>query len=483
MPEMLIGGEWRAARGGEELEVLDPATEETVGTVPSASPEDVDRAVEAAVAAFPEWSRTDPEARAEILRKSLELLDASRERLVDTLVHEQGKPTFEAQGELQHFIHGLRYYADLSTKLRGSYQPLPSTLGPCYGLVIRRPVGVVAAIVPYNYPLTLMGTKIGPALVAGNTVVLKPASTTPLTALIVAELLHEAGLPSGVLNVVTGTGARIGDALVGHADVRRVAFTGETETGRRIMEIAGPQFKRVTMELGGSDPVIICPDADVERAVKAVLIGRLWNTGQSCLAGKRVYIFEDVYDACLERLLGELARYEPGAGWVKAEKPKIRIGPVHTAGQRETLLAQVDDSRSRGAEVLFGGGVPDGSEKGYFMLPTLVAEAPDDARVVTEETFGPVLPVFKVKDMDEAIARANGSRYGLGSSIWTHDSRLIHRAAHEIDAGMTWVNQIHYGYDELPFGGVKDSGVGKEHGVEGLDYYTELKSVVVGGLA
>jgi succinate-semialdehyde dehydrogenase / glutarate-semialdehyde dehydrogenase len=483
MPEMLIGGEWQVARGGEELEVLDPATEETVGTVPSASPEDVDRAVEAAVAAFPEWSRTDPEARAEILRKSLELLDASRERLVDTLVHEQGKPTFEAQGELQHFIHGLRYYADLSTKLRGSYQPLPSTLGPCYGLVIRRPVGVVAAIVPYNYPLTLMGTKIGPALVAGNTVVLKPASTTPLTALIVAELLHEAGLPSGVLNVVTGTGARIGDALVGHADVRRVAFTGETETGRRIMEIAGPQFKRVTMELGGSDPVIICPDADVERAVKAVLIGRLWNTGQSCLAGKRVYIFEDVYDACLERLLGELARYEPGAGWVKAEKPKIRIGPVHTAGQRETLLAQVDDSRSRGAEVLFGGGVPDGSEKGYFMLPTLVAEAPDDARVVTEETFGPVLPVFKVKDMDEAIARANGSRYGLGSSIWTHDSRLIHRAAHEIDAGMTWVNQIHYGYDELPFGGVKDSGVGKEHGVEGLDYYTEQKSVVVGGLA
>ena len=434
-------------------------------------------------AAFPEWSRTDAEARAEILRKSLELLDASRERLVDTLVHEQGKPTFEAQGELQHFIHGLRYYADLSTKLRGSYQPLPSTLGPCYGLVIRRPVGVVAAIVPYNYPLTLMGTKIGPALVAGNTVVLKPASTTPLTALIVAELLHEAGLPSGVLNVVTGTGARIGDALVGHTDVRRVAFTGETETGRRIMEIAGPQFKRVTMELGGSDPVIICPDADVERAVKAVLIGRFWNTGQSCLAGKRVYIFEDVYDACLERLLAELARYEPGAGWVKAEKPKIRIGPVHTAGQRETLLAQVDDSRSRGAEVLFGGGVPDGSQKGYFMLPTLVAEAPDDARVVTEETFGPVLPVFKVKDMDEAIARANGSRYGLGSSIWTHDSRLIHRAAHEIDAGMTWVNQIHYGYDELPFGGVKDSGVGKEHGVEGLDYYTELKSVVVGGLA
>ena len=201
--------------------------------------------------------------------------------------------------------------------------------------MIRRPVGVVAAIVPYNYPLTLMGTKIGPALVAGNTVVVKPASTTPLSALIVAELMQEAGLPAGVLNVVTGTGADIGDALVGHPDVRRVAFTGETETGRRIMALAGPQFKRVTMELGGSDPVIVCPDADVKRAVKGVLIGRFWNAGQSCLAGKRVYVFEEVYDACVEQLVAELERYEPGAGWVKAEKPKIRMGPVHTAAQRD----------------------------------------------------------------------------------------------------------------------------------------------------
>ncbi len=483
MSEMLIGGERLSAKDGEEVEVIDPATEETVDTVPSSSPEDVDRAVSAAAAAFPEWSKTDPEQRAEAIRKSLELIAENRDRIVETLVHEQGKPTFEAAGELQHFIHGMRYYADLATKLRGSYQPLPSTLGESFGLVIRRPIGVVAAIVPNNYPLTLMGTKIAPALVAGNTVVVKPASTTPLTTLIVAEQLHEAGLPPGVLNVITGTGERIGDALVGHPDVRRVAFTGETGTGRRIMEIAGPEFKRVTMELGGSDPVIICPDADLKRAVKGVMIGRFWNAGQSCLAGKRVYVFEEVYDACVEQLLAELERYEPGAGWVKAEKPKIRIGPVHTERQRVTLLEQVEDSRKRGGDVLFGGTVPDDPERGYFMTPTLVADPPDDSRVVTEETFGPVLPIFKVKDMDEAIARANSSRYGLGSSIWTFDSRLIHRAAMEIDAGMTWVNQIHYGYDELPFGGLKDSGVGKEHGIEGLDYYTELKSVVVGGLA
>ncbi len=483
MSEMLIGGEWQAAKSGEKLDVVDPANEETVGSVPSGSPADVDDAVAAAVAAFPDWSKTDAEKRAEIVRKATDLIGEASERIAETLVHEQGKPTVEARGELQHFIHGLHYYADLATKLHGAYQPLPSTLGESYGLVIRRPVGVVAAIVPYNYPLTLMGTKIGPALVAGNTVVVKPASTTPLTALIVGGLFQEAGLPPGVLNVVTGRGAAIGDALVGHPDVRRVAFTGETETGRHIMEIAGPQFKRVTLELGGSDPVIICPDADLRRAVKAVLIGRLWNAGQSCLAGKRVYVFSEVYDSVVEQLLAELERYEPGEGWVKPEKPKIRIGPVHTARQRETLVEQVEDSRSRGAQILFGGDPPENAGKGYFMLPTLVAEAPDDARVVTEETFGPVLPIFKVADMDEAIGRANNTRYGLGSSVWTHDSRLIHRAAHELDTGITWINQIHYGYDELPFGGVKDSGIGREHGIEGLDHYTELKSVVVGGLS
>ncbi|MCY4088388.1 MAG: aldehyde dehydrogenase family protein [Actinomycetia bacterium] len=480
---MLIGGEWHAATGGKTLDVIDPANEETVGSVPSGSPDDVDRAVAAAAAAFPGWAKTDAEQRAEIVRTACERIGDASERIVDTLVHEQGKPTAEARGELQHFIHGLRYYAELATKLQGAYQPLPSTLGESYGLVIRRPVGVVAAIVPSNYPLTLMGTKVGPALVAGNTVVVKPASTTPLTALIVGELFQEAGLPPGVLNVVTGRGAAIGDALVGHPQVRRVAFTGETETGRRVMEIAGPQLKRATLELGGSDPVIICPDADLIRAAKAVLIGRLWNAGQSCLAGKRVYVFAEVYDRVLEQLLAQIERYEPGEGWLKPEKPKIRIGPVHTVHQRETLLAQVEDSRARGAEILFGGTAPERSCKGYFMVPTLVAEAPDDARVVTEETFGPVLPIFKVADMDEAIARANNTRYGLGSSVWTHDSRLIHRAAHELDTGMTWVNQIHYGYDELPFGGVKDSGIGREHGSEGLNHYTELKSVVVGGLS
>jgi succinate-semialdehyde dehydrogenase/glutarate-semialdehyde dehydrogenase len=341
----------------------------------------------------------------------------------------------------------------------------------------------VAAIVPYNYPLTLMGTKIGPALAAGNTVVVKPASSTPLATLRVAELFHEAGLPAGVLNAVTGRGSTIGDALVTHPLIRRVAFTGETGTGRHIAGLAAPAFKRITLELGGSDPMIVCPDVDVPAVIKSAVVARFWNAGQSCLAAKRLYVFDEIYDELVGGLAKELERYECGTGWTKPEKPKLRMGPVHTARGRSELEEQLDDATSRGAKVLVGGGRPAGADKGYFFQPTLVEDAPHDSRLVQEEVFGPILPVFRVKDMDEAIRLANDTRYGLGSSIWTRDVRNIDRAAQEIEAGMTWVNQIHYGYDELPFGGIKASGLGKEHGLEAMmDHYFETKSVVVGGL-
>lgn len=480
MVKMFVGGQWVGSRSGEEMTVTNPATEEVVDTVPKAGPADVEEAVAAARKAFPQWSRTDPEERARLLRAGIERVRTQQQEIADTLVREQGKPAHEALNELHHLLHGLEFYADLATKLRGSYVPLPSTLGPSYGLVIRRPVGVVAAIVPWNYPLTLMGTKIGPALVAGNTVVVKPASTTPLAATKVVGLLNEAGLPPGVLNLVTGPGRTAGEALLAHPDVRRVAFTGESATGRRIMEIAGPQFKRVTLELGGSDPVIVCSDANLEEAAKGVLIGRYWNNGQSCLATKRCYVFEEVYEPFLEKLLERLARYEPGEGWVRPERPKIRVGPLHTAYQRQEVMDQLQDALHRGARVLHGGRIPEGRERGFFFEPTVVADAPHDSRVVQEEVFGPVLPVFQVKDIDEAIRLANDSPYGLGSSIWTYNSKWIYKAAQEIEAGYTWVNQIHYGYDEMPFGGLKQSGYGKEHGAEALDYYCELKSVVVG---
>jgi succinate-semialdehyde dehydrogenase/glutarate-semialdehyde dehydrogenase len=474
---MLIGGEWRQAAGHEEIEVVNPATEEVVGAVPKASAEDVELAVATAKQAFGEWSRTDVEKRAAIVARAAALVEERAKELAATLTSEQGKPIAEAIGEVTHLAHGLHYYAEAATKVRGSYQDLPSAFGPAYGMVIRRPMGVCAAITPYNFPLTLLGTKVAPALVSGNTVVAKPASTTPLATLEVARLFAEAGLPDGVLNVVTGRGGEIGDVLVGHPDVRRVAFTGETETGRHVLSVAG--LKRVTLELGGSDPVIVCADADVDAAVKAVIIGRYWNAGQACLGCKRVFVDESVYDAFVSALVDRVARYEPGDGTVKPEKPRLRMGPIHTRAARDTLLEQIADG---GGEVLIGGGTGE-HEKGWFLEPAVIAEPRADSRLVREEVFGPVLPVFRFADFDDAIARANDTRYGLGSSIWTHDERKIHRAAQEIDAGMTWVNQIHYGYDELPFGGIKDSGFGKEHGLEALDSYVELKSVVVGGLA
>jgi succinate-semialdehyde dehydrogenase/glutarate-semialdehyde dehydrogenase len=479
---MLIGGEWRHAASSEEIEVVNPATEETVGSVPSGDATDAELAVATAKRAFADWSRTDVEARAHVLARAADLIEERAKDLAAVLTSEQGKPIAEARGEVTHLAHGVRYYAEAATKRTGTYQELPSAFGPAYGQVIRRPIGVCAAITPYNFPLTLLGTKVAPALAMGNTVVAKPAATTPLATLQVAALFAEAGAPDGVLNVVTGRGSVVGDALVRHPDVWRVAFTGSTEVGRRVASIAAPQMKRLSLELGGSDPVIVCEDADVDAAVKAVIIGRYWNAGQACLGCKRVYVHDAVYDAFVGQLVERVGRYEPGDGTVKAEKPRLRMGPIHTRAGRDELVAQLQDGVATGGELLIGGGT-DRHEQGWFLEPAVVANPGQESRLVREEVFGPVLPVFRYTDFDDALRRANDTRYGLGSSIWTHDVRRIHRAAQDIDAGMTWVNQIHYGYDELPFGGMKDSGFGKEHGLEAMDSYVELKSVVVGGLA
>ena len=478
MADMWLAGE-QAPGSGAPLEVTDPATGETIDRVPAATPGDVDRAVQAAAGAFAEWQATDTAKRAGLLRRYADVLEAHADELVASLTREQGKPTLEAKGEFGHFLAGLRYYAEAATKVRGAYQDLPSQFGRAYGLVVRRPLGVVAAITPWNFPLTLFANKVGPALAAGNTVVAKPAETTPLTTLRAAELSAEAGIPPGVLNVVTG-GPDTGEALVGHDDVRRVAFTGQTSTGQRIMELAGPALKKVSLELGGSDPTIVLADADLGTAVKTIQIGRYWNCGQACLAPKRAFVHTDVYDAFVEQLTERVGRYEPGPGDTPAEKPKIRMGPLHTAAQREVLAAQLQDALDGGAKALVGGDAVEGD--GHFFNPAVVVDVPEGSRLATEEVFGPVLPVWRVDSLDEAIERANATPYGLGSSIWTRDAGAIDRALREIDAGMTWVNQLHYGYDELPFGGTKMSGFGREHGLEALEEYTELKSVVVGGL-
>jgi succinate-semialdehyde dehydrogenase / glutarate-semialdehyde dehydrogenase len=464
---------------GRRLPVRNPATDATIDEIPAATAEEVDAAVAAAAEAFAAWRRVDAAERAAHLHRLADAAEAQADELVALLTREQGKPTLEAQGELRHFLGGLRYYAEAATKVRGTYQELPSQFGPAYGLVVRRPLGVVGAITPWNFPLTLLANKIGPALAAGNTVVAKPAETTPLTTLRVAELASQAGLPPGVLNVVTG-GPETGEALVAHPGVRRVAFTGQTTTGRRIMELAGPALKHVSLELGGSDPTIVLADADLDAAVKNIQIGRYWNCGQACLAPKRAFIQAEVYDAFVGQLVDRVGRYEPGPGDTRAEKPKLRIGPLHTAAQRDLLLAQLQDAVDRGAKVMTGGEPVGGP--GYFFQPAVVVDVPADSRLATEEVFGPVLPVWKVEGLDEAIERANATQYGLGSSIWTRSAVAIDRATRELEAGVTWVNQLHYGYDELPFGGTKQSGLGREHGLEALAEYTEPKSVVVGGL-
>ena len=478
MPDMWIAGA-ATAGGGDRIAVTDPATAETLGEVPAATADDVDRAVTAATEAFSAWRQTDASERAEHLRRFADVLEEHRRDLVASLVAEQGKPTLEANGEFAHFLAGLRYYAQAATKVRGSYQDLPSQFGRAYGLVVRRPLGVVGAIIPWNFPLTLLANKIGPALAAGNTVVAKPAETTPLTTLRVAELSADAELPAGVLNVITG-GPQTGAALVAHPGVRRVAFTGQTSTGQQIMEVAGPALKHVSLELGGSDPTIVLPDADLGAAVRNIVIGRYWNCGQACLAPKRAFVHADVHDAFVEDLVGRVGRYEPGPGTSKPEKPKLPIGPLHTREQRDVLEAQLADAVDRGAKVLVGGESLDGP--GHFFRPAVVVDVPPDSRLATEEVFGPVLPVWKVDSLDEAITRANDTIYGLGSSIWTTDAAAIDRAMRDLDAGVTWVNQLHYGYDEMPFGGTKMSGFGREHGLEALDEYVETKSVVVGGL-
>jgi len=475
MALMFINGESVGAKSGQTYEVKNPATGEVVDTAPKGGAEDVQTAAAAAEAAFPGWRDTAAEQRGRFLFKGAELVLQKIDELSVLETKEQGKPVAEAKREIEHFLHGLEFYAGLASKIRGAYVPLPD--GKMYGMVVKQPIGVCAGIVPWNFPITLMGTKVGPALAAGNTMIVKPASTTPLTAIRIIELLNQAGLPKGVLNIVTGPGGVVGEELLRNPRIRRVAFTGETGTGKHVAEVAGREMKRLTLELGGSDPMIVADDADLDRAVTGASVGRYYNCGQACLAIKRLYLFASIYDEFVEKLVGKVQRLKVGNGM----NADTRVGPLHTAEQREEIEAQVADAVKRGAKVLAGGKRPEGVEfaKGFFYLPTLLADVPDDARIVEEESFGPALPVFKVKDLDEAIARANKSIFGLGSSIWTRDLTKARWAAERLEAGNVWINSLHIGFDEMPFGGVKYSGIGREHGPEALEYYLEPKGVVV----
>jgi acyl-CoA reductase-like NAD-dependent aldehyde dehydrogenase len=472
--EMFIGGEPVDLPGLERRTITDPASGTPVDTVPVGTPAEVDRAVQAANAAFLPWWETSAARRGELVHHGARLVHDHIQDLAALLTAEQGKPLRESRLEIHRFVLTLEHYAGLAKNLRGAY--VPNLDKDTYGLVTKRPLGVVGAIVPWNFPTTLLSNKLAPALVAGNTMVAKPADTTPLTTLKIAALLHEAGLPAGVFNVVTGRGSVVGEALVQHPVVRKIGFTGSTPVGEHVMALAAKGAKRLTLELGGSDPLIILKDADLERAASAASVGRFFNCGQACLAVKRVFVAEEVADEVVEKLLTKAKRLVVGPG----TQDGVFLGPLHSERQRAEIEEQVEDARNSG-EILVGGGRPEGDQyaDGWFYEPTLILEPARDSRVATEEVFGPVLPIWKVSGLDEAIERANDSPFGLGSSIWTHDLDSASWAAERIEAGYTWINSPQRVFDELPFGGWGASGFGKEHGIEALDHYMESKSVVV----
>ncbi len=476
MAEVFINGEYTNYPQLERLPITNPANGEEVDTAPLAGPAEIDEAVQSAYAAFPAWRDTPASKRGEVLGTAAEAVLAAVEELAPLLTSEQGKPLREARMEIRRFVHTLEHYAGMAKNIRGGY--VPDLDEGTYGMIVRRPLGVVGAIVPWNFPTTLLGNKLGPALITGNTVVAKPAETTPLTTLRIAQIMHEAGLPAGVFNVVSGTGEDAGQPLVEHPLVRKVAFTGSTPVGKKLMALAAGGLKRATLELGGSDPMIVCDDANLDKAASAASVGRFFNCGQACLAVKRLYVFESVADEFIEKLAGKVRKLKVGPGTTQG----VMLGPLHSRRQRDLLEEQVNDAIDSGAEVLHGARVLEGdglSEKGHFYEPTLLVEPAQDSRVATEEVFGPALPVWRVRNMDEALERANGLIFGLGSSIWTRDLDRASEAAEKIEAGYTWINSPQVVYDELPFGGWKQSGYGKEHGIEALEYYTETKSVVV----
>jgi acyl-CoA reductase-like NAD-dependent aldehyde dehydrogenase len=469
--EMIIAGEWRRASDGAITEIRNPANGEIVDRAAAGTQQDIDSAIDAAQTAFKKWSAIPPAERAATVLSGIRVVKEREKDLARLLTQEQGKPMREAVAEIRRFVKTLEHYASLAKTLRGGH--VENLDERRYGMIVKHPIGVCGAILPWNFPVSLMANKIGPALVTGNTVVVKPAPTTPLTDLQVARILNEAGLPPGVLNVVPGPVEIVGESLIRDPRVGKIAFTGSTKTGRHVMETAAATLKHVTLELGGSDPMIVCDDANIDAAVSAASVGRFLNCGQACIAVKRLYVFDTVFDQFVSGLVAKVQKLRIGNGLEQG----ITTGPLHTEARRAEVEAQVDDAVQRGARILTGNTRP--LEQGYFYSPTVLVDVDHQARMLKEEVFGPALPVMRVKDLDEAIDKSNDSIYGLGSSIWTRNLEKANDAARRLEAGYTWINSVPDLYDELPFGGVKQSGLGKEHGIEALDYYVETKSVVI----
>ena len=477
--KMLIGADWVDAADGAQLDVRNPATGEVFAHVPAGKAADIDRAVRAARAAFEDgpWPAMSPVQRERLLLALADKVEAHAQELAELESLDNGKSVMLARHvDMAMAVDFLRYMAGWATKIEGATHDVSVPFMPqarFFAWTRREPVGVVGAIIPWNFPLLMAAWKIGPALAAGCTVGLKPAEETPLTALRLGELILEAGIPPGVVNVVTGLGETAGAALAGHPGVAKIAFTGSTAVGKLVQRAAIDNMTRVSLELGGKSPVIVLDDADPAQAAAGAAQAIFFNQGQVCTAGSRLYVQRKLFDQVVGELAGIASRMKLGPGL----DPASELGPLVSEAQRDRVCGYIDGGVAQGARVAAGGGRA--GEPGYFVQPTVLVDVRQDMRVVQEEIFGPVVVALPYDDVDEAVALANDTPYGLGASIWSNDLARVHRMIPRIKAGTVWVN-CHSMLDaSLPFGGFKQSGIGREMGRAALDMFTETKSVMM----
>ncbi|TMR97814.1 aldehyde dehydrogenase family protein [Nonomuraea basaltis] len=480
---MLIGGEWVESLTGETLESVDPATGRRLTTIARGDGADVDRAVRAARAAFesPAWRDISPLDRGRLLNTLAELIEEHADELALIEAHDNGKPVNVARAvDVGSSAKLFRYFAGWPSKFEGSTVPVSPRGGlKILNYTLHEPVGVVGAIVPWNFPMSMACWKLAPALATGNTVVLKPAEETSLSTLRLAELIQEAGFPDGVVNVVTGTGAEAGAAIADHAGVDKIAFTGSTEVGRLVARAATGNLKKVSLELGGKSPHIVLPDADPAQVAEAAADAIFFNQGQTCTAGSRLYVHKRIYDEVMAALVERAGRIVVGPG----TDPGTEMGPLVSARHLARVGEYIASGRQEGGKLATGGGRPDGlgedHRDGFFLQPTIFVETDHSMRVVREEIFGPVLVAMEWDDIDDLVAKANDTPYGLSAGVWTQDLKTAHRIAAAIRAGTVWVNCYNLTDPGSPFGGYKQSGWGREMGREVLEHYTETKSVWV----